>query len=92
MCHVLGVARSGYYTWLKNKTSKRELDRKQLQAQIKKLFSENKDAYGSPRLAIILNKIGYKCSRQRVARYMHELNLFAMDLQHFCGHFLSFIL
>jgi len=81
MCNVLGVARSGYYGWLKNKTSKRELDKQQLQAQIKNLFSENKDAYGSPRLTIILNKNGYKCSRQRVARYMQELNLFARKVK-----------
>jgi len=81
MCNVLGVARSGYYVWIKNKISKRELDKQKLQDQIKKLFSENKGAYGSPRLAIILNRNGYICSRQRVARYMQELNLFARKVK-----------
>ena len=76
MCQVLTVSRSGYYQWLKGKTSQR------VQANIillKEIESINSDRYmanyGSPRMTTELIDRGFQCSEPRVARIMNKNNI-----------------
>jgi putative transposase len=75
MCRVLGVSRSGYYLWLKRKPSRRELDNRQLDAQIREIYANSKGRYGSPKITKDLNDRGRKVSKNRVARRMRAAGL-----------------
>jgi len=50
MCKVLKVSRSGYYSWVGHKPSKREIENRELLDQIVKIHKESKQTYGSPRI------------------------------------------
>jgi transposase InsO family protein len=75
MAQVLGVSKSGYYSWLKRPESKRSLENKKLLEDIKKIHEESRRTYGSPRVHKALLKKGLKCSIKRVARLMCENNI-----------------
>lgn len=72
MCKVLGVSKSGYYSWLKRKPSKRAIENQKLMEQIRQVYKKSKCTYGSPRITEEL-KINYvHVSRRRVARLMKK--------------------
>ena len=75
MCQVLGVSRSGYYSWLKRKPSKRALEDEQLMKQIRVIHKKSKGTYGSPRIREELNKNYVHVSRRRVARLMKKAGI-----------------
>lgn len=54
------------------KTQKRKI---LLQKEITKIFFAFKRRYGSPRITIELQKLGYQISRTTVNKYMSELGL-----------------
>ncbi len=70
MCQVLRVSRSGYYDWSLRPESKRSKENKVLIEEIRAIFKESRETYGSPRIADELNDRGYACSRPRTARLM----------------------
>jgi len=74
MCQVLEVSTSGYYKWLKIKkwnASKSE----DLNHQIKTVFKQSRETYGSPRVAIELKKLNFTISESTVARRMKDLKI-----------------
>jgi putative transposase len=74
MCNVLGVSRSGYYRWLRNR--QKELDfHKDLDKKIEYSFEQSRSNYGSPRIAQDLAKSGYMVSKSTVARRMKVLKI-----------------
>jgi transposase InsO family protein len=75
MCKVLGVSRSGYYSWLKRKPSKRALKDKKLMEQIREIHKKSKKTYGSPRIREELKKNYVHVSRRRIARLMKKANI-----------------
>ena len=75
MCMVLGVGRSGYYSWLDRDLSFRGNENQQLTGQILKVHADSKSTYGSPRIARELNRQGIKVSRPRVARLMQKAKI-----------------
>ena len=75
MCQVLEVGRSGYYAWRKRKPSSRSVENQQLTRQIKTIFDQSKQSYGSPRIQAELADQGYYASRPRVARLMQQAGL-----------------
>ena len=75
MCKVLNVSRSGYYDYLRRPKSNRAIENEALKESIQEIFYEFKERYGSPRIAIVLNRRGITASKNRVARYMKEMNL-----------------
>ena len=75
MCQVLGVSRSGYYSWLKRKPSKRALEDEQLMKQIRVIHKKSKGTYGSPRIREELNKNYVHVSRRRIARLMKKAGI-----------------
>lgn len=72
MCKVLGVSKSGYYWWLKKKPSKRSLENKDIIMQIKHIYKQSNETYGSPRITKALIRRGLCISRPRVARLMRK--------------------
>lgn len=83
MCQVLNVSRNGYYQWYNRKPSKREQENKMLLNQIKKIYEQSHQIYGSPRITHELNKNGYSCSRPRVARLMSKNKIYSKTKRKF---------
>src|SRR5690606_3335241 len=75
MCKVLEVGCSGYYKWKNKPISNRTHRKNQIKRQITSIYFASKQRYGSPRITIELNALGYKISRITVAKYMKELGL-----------------
>jgi putative transposase len=78
MCRLLGVARSGYYAWLKNPVSDRGKEDARLLRLIRASFKASQGVYGAPRVFLDLREAGETCSKHRVARLMRENNLRAV--------------
>lgn len=77
MCRVLGVSVSGYYDWHKREPSAHEREDGELAKLIHRLFYANRGVYGSPRIQVELREQGIRCSKERVARLMREMELCA---------------
>jgi putative transposase len=75
MCRLLGVARSGYYDWLKKPESDRAIEDKRLLRLIRASFAASQGVYGAPRVFLDLREAGETCSKHRVARLMRENNI-----------------
>jgi putative transposase len=83
-CAVLEVSRAGYYQWRKRIIPKRECENRQLRKRSSELYAEHKGRYGSPRLTVALQREGYQCSHNRVARLMRQEGLKARAKRKYC--------
>ena len=72
MCKVLGVSRSGYYTWRKRKPGKRWNENELLLERIQEIHQKNRRVYGSPRITEELREQGTRCGKNRIARIMKD--------------------
>ncbi len=72
MCKVLDVSPSGYYAWRGRPESARSRADRLLKADIRSIFVESRETYGSPRIHDELRDRGVRCGRKRVARLMKE--------------------
>jgi transposase InsO family protein len=70
LCRVMQVARSGYYAWKQRAPSKTEQANLKLTEQIKTVFLESDQTYGSPRIYEELQELGIAGSEKRIARLM----------------------
>ena len=70
LCRAMQVCRSGYYAWRKRPPSAREQANAQLTEQIKAVFEESDQTYGSPRIYEELKEQNVACSQKRIARLM----------------------
>jgi putative transposase len=70
MCKVFNICRSGFYAWMVREPSKYAEQRAVLLEEIRKLHTQSKGRYGSPKITRDLKDIGYVVSRPRVARIM----------------------
>lgn len=75
MCQALSVSRSGFYSWLKRPESRRQIENRRLDAHIKSIYMKSKRRYGSPKITNELRDIGWKVSKNRVARRMRQAGL-----------------
>ena len=75
MCRVLCVSRSGYYAWRRRPMSPRMRRRVVLLEAIRGSHRESRGIYGSPRIHRDLKARGIRCSRNTVARLMHQHHL-----------------
>ena len=73
MCKILKISPSGYYRWKHNIISERIQKTNILKEKITVVYFESKQRYGSPRITIELNTLGFKISRVTVAKYMNQL-------------------
>jgi putative transposase len=83
-CDVLAVSRTGYYQWCRRVSSSRERANAALVTRLKILHQVHKGRYGSPRMTIALQREGYACSRNRVARLMREHGIAARTKRRYC--------
>jgi len=83
MCEVLKVSRSGYYEWRERPPSDRHWSNEALDQEIKTIFDDHRQRYGSPRIADELKDRGIECSENRVARRMQTLDLRAIQAKKF---------
>ena len=72
MCEVLKVSRSGYYAWSTRQPSIRQKANEELLERIRKVHSQSRRLYGSPRITAELNEEGVRCGKNRVARIMKD--------------------
>jgi putative transposase len=77
MCEVLKVSRSGYYTWKVRQPSRRQKANEELLKRIRKVHSQSRRLYGSPRITAELNEEGVRCGKNRVARIMKDHSIWA---------------
>ncbi len=83
MCGVLRVSRSGYYEWRDRPQSPRDRANDVLDHEIKTVFDEHRERYGSPRITEELKDRGIACSENRVARRMQAQGLRAIQRKKF---------
>jgi len=72
MCEVLKVSRSGYYAWRTRQPSLRQRDNEELLDRIRKVHTQSRRLYGSPRITAVLKEQGLGCGKNRVARIMKD--------------------
>ena len=75
MCRVFEVSRSGYYSWRRRRPSRRTLENRYLDAQIKMIFIQSKSRYGSPKITDVLRDKGIAVGKNLVARRMKACGL-----------------
>ena len=75
MCRLLGVSRSGYYSWQRRPVSVRKMADKALITAIKIVHQASRGVYGSLRVYWRLRQLQWSCSRKRVARLMRQSGL-----------------
>lgn len=75
LCHVLGVAPSGYWAWRQRGRSARTQADAQLTEQIRMIYQSSRQTYGAPRIHAALAATGMRCGRKRVARLMRTAGL-----------------
>ncbi|WP_197413358.1 IS3 family transposase [Flavobacterium sp. TAB 87] len=75
MCKVLQVSSGSYYRWKKQSITARRQLKIILKEQITLIYFAAKQRYGSPRITLELQHLGYKVSLITVAKYMKELGL-----------------
>ena len=84
MCRALEVSRSGYYAFKKRPKSQQRGDNEALLIEIRRVFLENKENYGSPRIWHELNNVEHTpCSENRVARLMRVKGIVAVQKKKF---------
>lgn len=84
MCRALEVSRSGYYAYKKRAKSQRRIDNDKLLIEIKKVFWDNDQDYGSPRIWHELNDVQHiRCSENRVAKVMRQAGIVAVQKRKF---------
>lgn len=82
MCRVLEVAVSGDSAWLKRPPSRRSQQNTGLGERIVRIYQQNHQVYGSPRIHAVLRAEGHRCGKKRVARLKQELGLSARPRTH----------
>jgi putative transposase len=76
MCELFGVSASGFHAWRRRAPSDRQLIDAWLLELIRKIHSENRGVYGSPRVHAELRLAhGIRVGRKRVERLMRQAGL-----------------
>jgi putative transposase len=77
MSCVFEVSRAGYYQFIKGTVSNRKQEDNRLLEQIKVVYKESRETYGSPRIHAELRELGEACSRKRVSKIMRQAGIMA---------------
>jgi putative transposase len=72
---MFSIERSGYYSWLNRRPSKRQNSNEELDKKIFSIFNAHKSRYGAKRITDDLHDAGERCSKNRVAKRMQHLGL-----------------
>ncbi|WP_353885617.1 IS3 family transposase [uncultured Veillonella sp.] len=63
---ILGVSRSGYYSWVHRRTSKSVIHREKIKEKIRKIYNNSHQNYSTPKIAKELRKAGEVISERTV--------------------------
>jgi putative transposase len=74
-CRLLGASRSGYWSWQRRRPGRRTRENIELTGHLRRIHEESKKTYGVPRMVPELKKLGWRVSRNRVARLMKKAGL-----------------
>ena len=74
-CRVLGISRSGYYSWCSGKTHKPDEKNKKMEQQVIKIFQEHSRRYGARRIAKTLQSAGETVGRYKAGRVLNKYGL-----------------
>ncbi|WP_176220751.1 IS3 family transposase [Cohnella massiliensis] len=69
---MLNVSRSGYYKWKVRPESDRERQHKEWTKQVKEIYDQSRNLYGSPKITSKLHQQGVDISQRTVTRIMKE--------------------
>lgn len=83
LCRVLGVSRSGYYSWHTRPESQRQRNDRVLLGQIRAVHEQARQQYGLVKTWKALNQAGMICGRDRVARLRRAHGIYARRRQRF---------
>ena len=75
MLKYLGVSKSGYYDWLNRKPSNQSILKEKVKDAIQKIYDENRQIYGAPKITRELHKKGFNTAERTVQRYMKEMGI-----------------
>ena len=75
LCRVLGVAKSAFYAWHRQKLSAQAQADEHLTDDIKDIYDDSRCTYGAPRVHAELRNRGKRVGRKRVARLMRKAGL-----------------
>jgi len=75
LCRVVGVSRSGYFTWRTRPPAARARADQALTERIRRIHAHSRQTYGSPRVRATLRERGELVGRRRVARLMRGAGL-----------------
>ncbi|MGN7811797.1 IS3 family transposase [Flavobacterium sp. 22076] len=75
MCEAVNFNRDTYYTWKNQTISNKKTRKKLIKKEIVIIFHNAKRRYGTPRIKVELQNLGYKVARKTIKKYMKELNL-----------------
>ena len=71
----MNVSCSGYYNWLDRPISNRDKENKELTKMIEEIFTQNRNVYGTRRIAKKLAESGISISRHRIGKLMAAAGL-----------------
>ncbi len=83
ICDVLGVSRSGYYSFRQGDRSDRDHEDHRQGQLLREIFLEHRRHYGARRIAREMKDRGESCGIQRVARLMKQQGLQAIQPRSF---------
>ena len=72
---LLGVSRTGYYSFQNKKPSERHIKKDARMETIRSIYAESHKIYGAPKIAAQMRKNGECISDKTVGNYMREMNL-----------------
>jgi putative transposase len=75
MCRLLGVTPQGYYAFIKRPSSSRVVADEALSRQVRQIFVDSGETYGSPRVLSELRRQGISVGKRRVERAMRGMGL-----------------
>lgn len=75
LCQTFEVSRSGYYAHRRKEQRPRRQQDHQLCRLLGQAFAASRQTYGSPRLRVALQRQGYRCGKNRIARLMRRAGL-----------------
>ena len=80
---ILGVSRTGYYSFKNRKPSNRQIHKEILEDKIIDIYDESHQNYGAPKITRKLHEIGEKVSEKTIGNYMRKLGIKAQYVKHY---------
>jgi len=81
MCRALAVAPAGYYAWRVRPESQRGAANRAVVADIRVIYQESRQTYGSPSIWQALVQRGHRVGEHRVARLMRQAGIRAKTMK-----------